>query len=220
MINRNFIRVVDDFYPDPREARHWAMNMPFICRSGDKQGWGTPVYQPKGVREQIEKRFRIRIKYWEDSSIVPHTENGCFFSTFAKGKHLERPYVHYDIPSSTIYDEPNQWVILIVYMTPGASLDAGTSLWQHRMTGLTCFPTRGDAYRLKIPIRELREVLDRDAYKRQCWKEIDRLGNLYNRAVLFPSTVLHSATRHFGSNRLNGRIIQVFYFPIDPKSAF
>lgn len=220
MIKRNFIRVVNDFYPDPGEARRRAMNTPFICRGGDKQGWGTAAYQPKGVKELIENRFQIRIKSWEGISTVSGAENGCFFSAFAKGKRLERAYVHYDRPASTIYNGPDTWVILIVYMTPGASFNAGTSMWQHRKTGLTCFPTRRDAYRLMIPIGELRGGLDRDAYKRRCWKEIDRVGNMYNRAVMFPGTVLHSATRHFGSNRRNGRIIQVFYFPIDPKSAF
>lgn len=196
------------------------MKMPFTSRGGDWEGWGTAAYQPRGVKNQIEDRFRIRISSWESSSTVPETENGAFLSTFANGPRNEIPFPHVDSPESTLYNGPNNWVVVIVYMTPRAPSDAGTSMWQHLKTGLTCYPTRRDANRLKIPIDELSETLNSDAYNRRLWKEIDRVGNVYNRAVLFPSTVLHSATRHFGSNLRNGRIIQVYYFTIDPKSAF
>jgi hypothetical protein len=67
--------------------------------------------------------------------------------------------------------------------------------WQHRKTGLTSKPTKRDA---RTPSR---------------WIEIDRVGNVFNRAVMFPGGFLHSASRHFGSG--DGRIYQSFRFPVE-----
>jgi hypothetical protein len=210
----NFIHVVDNFYSDPDRTRQWALETPFIARGGDRQGWGTPAYQPVRIKAGIEKRFGVQIKYWEDRLIVPETENGSLFSAFSKGKRMDPLNIHYDRLGTGKYRRPDRWVVLIVYLTPDAPFGGGTSMWQHRKTGLTSGPLKKDTERLQAPIGELEEALARDAYKRQCWKEIDRVGNVYNRAVMFPSIAIHSATRHFGSNRLNGRLIQVFYFSI------
>jgi hypothetical protein len=105
--------------------------------------------------------------------------------------------------------------MLLIYLTPNAPYDAGTILWQHRKTGLIASPTRKDAERLGISVEELDEILTKDGKNRSRWKEIDRLGNVYNRAVMFPSGLLHSAAKHFGSNRFNGRLYQSFHFPMD-----
>jgi hypothetical protein len=210
----NYIRVVDGFYSNPDQVRQWVMETPFIARGGVKQGWGTRAYQPKGIKKTIEKRFGIRITYWMDPLTVPETENGAFYSAFSSGKRLDPVHVHYDRLSTYTHRRPDRWAIVIVYMTPDAPFDSGTSMWQHRKTGLTAGPLKTDAERLRIPVNKLDDVLARDGYRQHCWKEIDRVGNVYNRAVMFPGIALHSATRHFGNNRVNGRIIQVFHFAI------
>jgi hypothetical protein len=213
-MKRNFIHVVDGFYPDPDKTRRWAMETPFTARGGEKQGWGTPAYQPRGIKAHIEKRFGVRIKYWEDRAAVPETENGSLYTGFSTGKRMDPLNIHYDRLGPGNYKESYGWIILIVYLTPDAPFDAGTSMWQHRGTGLTSGPSIKDAERLKISVDELEETLALDAYRQQRWREIDRVGNVYNRALMFPGVTIHSATRHFGSNLSNGRIIQVFYFAI------
>jgi hypothetical protein len=104
--------------------------------------------------------------------------------------------------------------MLLIYLTPGARYDCGTSLWQHRKTGLVAKPTRRDAERLGASIAELEDLLQRDCRQYRRWTEIDRVGNVYNRAVMFPSGLFHSATAHFGTNRHYGRLYQAFHFPI------
>jgi hypothetical protein len=104
-------------------------------------------------------------------------------------------------------------MMLLIYLTPNAPYDAGTSLWQHRESGLIAMPTKRDADRLGRTVAELKDALLNDSERPKRWIEIDRIGNVFNRAVMFPGALLHSATRHFGSNRFNGRLYQAFHFP-------
>ena len=169
-------------------------------------GLRTQAYQPRAIQALIERKFRIKIKYWEEDLTAIEACNGVFLSTFAKGPHAERVGVH--------FDDPPSWMMLLIYLTPNAPYNAGTSLWQHRRTGLVAKPTKTDALKLGISVTELEARLDYDSWRRKCWIEIDRVGNKYNRAVIFPGGLLHSATSHFGNNRHNGRLYQSFHFPI------
>lgn len=202
---KRFIHVVDCFYPHPETIRQKALDMPYT-EPETLVGWRTQAYQPKGIRRLVENRFRISIQYWEDDLTAIEACNGVFFSAFSNGKRAETVGVH--------FDDPPHWMMLVVYLTPNASYDTGTSLWQHRETGLTAGPTRRDAERLGASLEELKAKLLVDSQKPSRWAEIDRVGNVYNRAVMFPGGLLHSATKHFGSNRYNGRLYQSFHFPL------
>lgn len=202
---KRFLQVADRFYKDADRIRRRALEMK--CSEPDALvGLRTQAYQPGGIRKLIERTFRIRVKYWEKDVTAIEACNGVFFSSLGTGRRAERVGVH--------SDDPPSWIMLLIYLTPSAPYDSGTSLWQHRETGLIARPTKTQAAQLGISIRELDDILERDSTKRRCWMEIDRVGNVYNRAVMFPAGFFHSATRHFGSNRRNGRMYQSFHFPI------
>lgn len=205
---KRFIRVVDDFYPDPDAVRRRALEMTY-SEPENLVGWRTEAYQPRGIKERIEERFGVRIKYWEEDVAKIELCNGVFFTSYAKGDRGERVGIH--------FDEPPVWVMFLIYLTPNAPYDAGTSLWQHRKTGIYAKPTKRDADRLGMPLEKLAELLERDARTRSRWIEVDRIGNVYNRAVMFPGGFLHSASRHFGSGFRDGRIYQSFHFPVELK---
>jgi hypothetical protein len=204
MVN-GFFHVVDNFYPNPDKVRQKALDMPYT-EAEDLVGWRTQAYHPRGIKRRIEKAFGVRIKYWEQDLTAIESCNGVFFGAWAKGKRAETVGVH--------YDEPVSWMMFLIYLTPGAPYDTGTSFWQHRKTGLIASPTRKDAERLGVSLEELLAILERDSQRPKCWREIDRIGNINNRAVIFTSVLLHCATRHFGSDHLNGRLYQSFHFPL------
>lgn len=199
-----FLQVRDGFYAKPDRVRRLALTMSYSQPDG-VLGWRTECYQPRGIRELIEKKFGIKIGYWEQDVTAIEACNGVFFSAFSDGLHAERVGVH--------YDDPPSWAMLLIYLTPGASYTAGTSLWQHRKTGLLAKPTKRDAERLGFSVSQLEDLLERDSRQRRQWIEIDRIGNVYNRALMFPGGLFHSATEHFGSSRHNGRLYQAFHFP-------
>lgn len=206
-----FFQVVDDFYSDPDAVRSTALGLAFT-EPEDLVGWRTEAYQPRGIRQLIEKKFRVRIKYWEKDRTAIQACNGVFLSAFSHGRRAERVDIH--------YDEPATWMMFLIYLTPSAPRDAGTSFWQHRETGLVRRPTKNDAARLGLPFIELQQLLETDRRKRSLWIEIDRVANSFNRALLFPSGLLHSATRHFGNSCRNGRLYQSFHFPIRSSGNF
>ena len=202
---RPFYHVVDNFYENADEVRLCALSRSFSLSEG-VTGWRTAAFHPRGIKKRIEQRFRVKIKYWEGDLNASEACNGVFLSAFSHGKRAERVSVH--------YDEPVHWMMLLIYLTPEAPRDAGTSFWEHRETGLICRPTKRDGERFSIPITKLDEMLSFDSTTRDRWRELDRISNFYNRAVMFPAGLLHSATRHFGNNRSNGRLYQSFHFPI------
>src|ERR1700759_5704313 len=114
-------------------------------------GWRTQAYQPRGIRMRIEKKFKIRVLYWEEDRTAIEACNGVFFSALSKGRRAETVSVHFDTPPG--------WVMLLVYLTPNAPYDTGTSLWQHRETGLTARPSKKDAMRLNTSVAELEAIL-------------------------------------------------------------
>jgi len=202
---KRFLTAVDNFYADPDGIRRRALSMPY-SHPESVVGWRTRCYQPRGIKERIERTFSVRITGWDDDLDNIDGCNGVFFQGYNRGGHAETVGIH--------YDEPLAWVMFLIYLTPGAPYDAGTSLWQHRKTGLVSRPTPRDAKRLGIPLGELADLLQRDSHTPGRWIEIDRVGNVFNRAVMFPGGFYHSATRHFGSSFRNGRIYQSFHFPV------
>lgn len=202
---KRFIRVADNFYPNPDAVRKRALGMTYT-EPENLVGWRTKCYQPRGIKARIERKFSVEITEWDDDPDFIEACNGVFFTSYAKGDRGETVGVH--------YDEPLRWVMFLIYLTPGAPYDAGTSLWQHRATGLCRPPSPSDAKRLGSTVETLLATLERDAHTRSRWVEIDRVGNVYNRAVMFPGGFYHSASRHFGSGLRNGRIYQSFHFPV------
>jgi len=201
---KSSVQIVERFYSNPDNVRARALAMKY-SEPENVTGWRTQVWQLRGIRRLIERAFRVQIDYWDDSKSI-EGGNGVFFTAFSKGQHAEKVKVH--------FDEPPDWMSLLVYLTPNAPSDCGTSFWQHRETGLTAKPTRSDASRLDLSLEELKSMIERDGWKRKAWIEVDRVGNVYNRAVMFTAGRFHSATHHFGQNLHNGRLYQSFHFPI------
>jgi hypothetical protein len=202
---KRFIRVVDNFYANPDAIRKRAISMTY-SHPESVVGWRTRCYQPRGIKQRIEKKFGVRIPYWEEDLDAIEACNGVFFTSYSKGERSEMVGIH--------YDEPSTWVMFLIYLTPNAPYDAGTSLWHHRGTGLRKRPNEQDAVRLGMPLDKLLAILERDSRIRNRWIEVDRIGNVFNRAAMFPGGVYHSASRHFGWNVENGRIYQSFHFPV------
>jgi hypothetical protein len=205
---RRFLLVRDDFYSDPDEVRRIARTMKFEeCE--DITGYMTSkVYHPPGVRRRLERVLGVKITRWDTDG---DSGNGIFYQAFSRGTQKEIPGVH--------SDEPDDDITVLIYLTPDLPIDCGTSLWQHRPTGLLNAPTQRDARRLKTTLTALRERLETDSERRRKWIEIDRAGYRYNRMVAYASGMLHSASRHFGSNLSDGRIYQTYRIGVDWSSC-
>ncbi|MDH5331535.1 MAG: DUF6445 family protein [Aquincola sp.] len=205
---RRFLLVSDDFYRDPMAVYRLARESRYEEPENATGHHSLSVHHERGARARLSRLLGVRITRWDTD---PDDYNGVFYQGFAAGARHEVPGVHFDHPPDDI--------TAVVYLTPGLPPDCGTSLWMHRATGLADAPIAADARRLGCPLAELRERLERDAYRRERWVEIDRAGYRFNRLVAYPSGVLHSATRHWGDSPANGRLYQTFRVGVDWASG-
>src|SRR5260370_14164383 len=128
---RRFLLVRDNFYSDADSVRKLAQSMKYQeCE--EVTGYMTEqAYQPGGVRQRLEQILGVKIRDWD---VDPPQGNGIFYGGFSIGTHKEAPGVH--------FDEPEDQITIVIYLTPDLPFDAGTSMWQHKPTGLMNAPTR------------------------------------------------------------------------------
>ena len=55
---------------------------------------------------------------------------------------------------------------------------------------------------------------DGNIFDKTKWIEVDRVGNLYNRLVLWNGASIHSGSVYFGKDIHDARLFQVFFFNV------
>lgn len=204
---KRFIAVHDNFYEDPEEVTKYAQAMNYHKPLREEGYRSTKVYHPSGIKKRIEKCIGLPITYWSKD---PADGNGVFYYSFSHGEYREVPAVHTD----------EHWndITVLIYLTPNLPSNCGTSFWRHRLTGIEDNPFLTDARNRGVSLRELRQILTKDARCRDKWEEIDRISYCYNRMVAFTSGMYHSATDHYGSLNKDGRVFQAFRIQVDWKN--
>jgi hypothetical protein len=206
MAKSSIIRVAEVVLPNPDALRAVALAGEFE-HPEDLVGWRLPPLRVPGVHERIQRLFGITITRWHGP-----TESCTLFLAFDRGGRRERVGIHSDTPLAAI--------TLVTYLNPAAPERTGTSLWRHRKTGLTAYPTLRQARALGF--RGSRDQLDdwvdetlwSGAYDKRRWQEVVRVENVYNRGIMYRGGLFHSATGHFGDRPGNGRIYALFQFDI------
>ena len=175
------IVVVDDFYNDPDQVRSQALLMSFDYK-GRYPGRRTPPFQSESLQQKIQDHLIPRI--------APEPD-GNFRFQFQIATAAETSWVHTD---------QNSTYAGVLYLTPNAPPDSGTSFYRHRATGFYRFD------------EAQQPMLDREGGDDSKWEETDRIANKYNRLVLYDSKLFHRSTRYFGDDLQTGRLFQVFFF--------
>jgi hypothetical protein len=182
------IVVVDDFYDNPMTIRNFALNQNFNI-TGNYPGHRTESL----INEEAEEKLSSIVKgTWGDDVDFPRHEGsyqGCYQHAVA----WEKSWIH--------YDHWNEYAC-VIYLTPDAPLHTGTALYKHKATGITEKPDN-DA---------LCERLLSDGRDYTKWDITDRVGNIFNRAIIYPGNKFHSSIEYFGFDKYTGRLFQTFFF--------
>ncbi len=83
----------------------------------------------------------------------------------------------------------------VLYLTPDAPLSGGTALYRHKASG--------DRFKVGE---------DHESYDYTKWEQVDRVGNVFNRLVLYRGDMFHASLDYFGSTYEDARLIQTFFF--------
>ena len=94
-----------------------------------------------------------------------------------------------------VHSDPHNMWAGVCYLTPDAPQSGGTGLFRHKATG-----------------EHTRITTDHEGYDYTKYELFDRIGNKYNRLILYRGDLFHASLDYFGDNYENGRLFQTFFF--------
>ena len=128
------------------------------------------------------------IGYWmqQQGKVTEWFESSGYTGAFQIATANDRTWIH--------ADHHNMWAG-VCYLTPDAPFTAGTAFYRHKGSG--------DFYRTDK---------DYEGYDYTKWDLFDRIGNKYNRLILYRGDLFHASLDYFGNDLQNGRLFQTFFF--------
>ena len=196
-VKQNLI-VIDNFYEDPDKIREYALSLNYQqpenhgavgyrCESGRKILDGT--------KELFEKLLYANIPEGTNIGEWNYSTNGCF------------QWCNASVP--IVYHCDSQKYAGIIYLTPDAPPECGTSFFRHKKYKLRNSEvfSKSDWYQSDLNYKE--PHLDKTQ-----WEVVDSIGNVYNRLVIFDAQYIHGVTEYFGEDIHNSRLFQLFFFDI------
>ena len=181
---------IADFYNNPDEVRAFAMSQEF-GESGNYPGRRTKSFLNDSIKTIIQdtiRPFAGDVVWWGDDN------SGAFQYTTAQ----DRSWIH--------SDGTTNWAG-VCYLTPDAPLSSGTGIFRHKETGLkNWIYTEHTEEETKTAAPHV-EGMD---YTK--WEMVDRIGNVYNRLILYRGDLFHVSLDYFGKDLQDGRLFQTFFF--------
>jgi len=181
--------IVDNFYNNPMDTRNYILTQDFEVR-GNYPGQRTQSYATEELKSTIQKYVMPFAGKIIQFPMEKDSYNGAFQYTTSR----DRSWVH--------VDGFNNWAG-VLFMTPDAPLSGGTAFYQF------CDGTMSEQDQEYTQSKPETDRFSQDMTK---WKEVDRIGNVFNRLILFNSKNYHMSMDYFGDNKHNGRLFQVFFF--------
>lgn len=190
--------VIDDFYKNPNKIREYALQLTYQ----DPENHGAVGYRSEkgrkilnGTKELFEKLLDKSIPHGNSHGEWNYSTNGCFQWCNAK------------VP--IVYHADSQEYAGIVYLTPDAPPNCGTSFFRHKKYKIRDFTifNKSDWYNSILNYKE--PNLDKTQ-----WEIVDSIGNVYNRLVIFNARYIHAVTEYFGEDINNSRLFQLFFFNV------
>jgi hypothetical protein len=87
----------------------------------------------------------------------------------------------------------------IIFLTPDAPPESGTTLYRSKKSHARRF-------------NDDPSMFNGGFYDPTLWDEVDVIGNVYNRLVLWQGDLVHSASCYFGKTVDDARMFQMFFF--------
>ena len=187
--------IIDNFYNNPMDTRNFILGQEFFVK-GNFPGQRTISYANDHLKEMIQKYIEPFGKITQfpcpnsDNSNAKVIYNGAFQYTTSR----DRSWIH--------TDNWNNWAG-ILFLTPNAPLSSGTAFYRFN-DGAMC---QDDGNQLNN-----QDEVDKCSQDLTKWELVDRVGNVFNRLVLFNAHRYHMSMDYFGDTKENGRLFQVFFF--------
>ena len=192
--------VIDNFYKNPYDIRNYALNLEYL-NPGQHGAVGFRCEKDRkifdGTKEYFEKLLHKKIPSGNGHGEWGYSTNGCFQWC----------------PSGTslVYHADSQEYAGILYLTPDAPPNCGTSFFRHKKYKSICGSEVFSNDDWHDPKLEYKDWFTDSSP----WEKIDSVGNVFNRLVIFKSYNIHAVTEYFGETINNSRLFQLFFFSIE-----
>ena len=177
------IFVMDNFYENPDAVRDFALQQYYFDDEGYLGMRTRKQFFFKGVKERFEELMGQKIVRWEEEPM-----NGRF-QTCKAGTPL-------------VYHCDDQRWAAMIYLTPDAPPEAGTSFYRHKHTKI-----RHNSHPDIMSCFNQKTFVDGTPYEL-----VDTVGNLYNRLVIFDGGLIHAASDYFGWDIASSRLFHMYFF--------
>jgi hypothetical protein len=181
---------IDNFYSNPMDVREFALRQEFKVR-GNYPGQRTESFLSDATKKTLRDilyPFAGEITNW----------GGEYTGSFQYTTASDRSWIH--------SDSTTDWAA-VCYLTPDAPLTAGTGIFRHKETGWSNFD-----YRNNDPEYLKQAPPGHDSQDYTKWEMVDRIGNVFNRLIMYRADNYHVSLDYFGKDMYDGRLFQVFFF--------
>ena len=182
---------IDDFYADPMLVREFALKQEFKVR-GNYPGQRTESFLTDSIKQKLRDilyPFAGEITNW----------GGEYTGSFQYTTAADRSWIH--------ADSTTDWAA-VCYLTPDAPVTAGTGIFRHKETGWMNF----DYKRQNDPEYMKQAPPGDECQDYTKWEMVDRVGNVFNRLIMYRADNYHVSLDYFGKDLNDGRLFQVFFF--------
>ena len=194
--------VVNGFYDNPDAMRQFALAQKFTyCHEMKEISYVFPGSRTKDLFELNPSLYEQICKKLVSVFHIPEYD----LMRWAISTSFQ--IVGDDYGSGLIHQDQNTMFAGVLYLTPDAPLDSGTSLFRKNKTYNEAEYKEGIAdnderFRNKQPI---------DFSYHAMFDEVVRVNNVYNTLILFEGNIHHCANKFFGTTNENSRLAQVFF---------
>jgi hypothetical protein len=182
---------IDNFYSNPLEVREFALKQEFKVR-GNYPGQRTQSFLTDATKKTLRDilyPFAGEITNW----------GGEYTGSFQYTTSADRSWIH--------ADSTTDWAA-VCYLTPDAPVTAGTGIFRHKETGWMNFDYKrehDEEYIKQAPPGHHSQDYTK-------WEMVDRVGNVFNRLIMYRADNYHVSLDYFGKDMYDGRLFQVFFF--------
>jgi hypothetical protein len=173
--------VIDEFYNNPNDVREFALAQEFDV-TGNWPGTRTKTFINESTKETIQKILQDIA-----GNVTDWQANDGYTGSFQLTTSMDRSWIH--------ADSYNTWAG-VLYLTPDAPLSGGTGIFRYKKTG----SMMEDGTDLSGVTQDMTK-----------WELVDRVGNVYNRLVLYRGNNYHMSLDYFGKDKEDGRLFQLFF---------
>jgi hypothetical protein len=186
--------VIDNFYKDPMAVRNFALSQNFDI-SGNFPGTRTISFANIEIHNAIQE---VLSPFGEVCDIHLHTNDICIHSHTHNCTCFNGAFFMNTSQSilTWIHFDDYEYTA-IIYLTPDPPVSSGTST----------FKLNDNYYN---PIEH--------EYDKTKWSQIDKIGNVFNRILIFNASMYHCPDNYFGLHNDDSRLTQVVWFNLKPKN--